>query len=299
MKQDIRISQNFVASGDLELWTESFGEPRHPAVLLIMGAWNQGIVWPDEFCTEIAQHGYYVIRYDHRDTGQSSSVDFQMRPYSLNELTQDAVAVLDGHGVHQAHIIGMSMGGFIGQLLALDYPDRVLTLTLLMTSPDQQASVRAILGKETIGDPLPPPSPRLLAHLARMRRSLPRSVEQGIRDALESWRIANGEDIPFDERWTRRLLERTSARVKNSGATLNHTLAMAASPGRTERLPQIAVPTLVIHGEHDPMLPLDHGRAVAEAIPGAKLDVIPDMGHMLSPRLCGRIGQMILEHLRG
>jgi pimeloyl-ACP methyl ester carboxylesterase len=290
-------SQKLIPSGDLRIWTESFGKPGDPTVLLVMGAWNQGIVWPDDFCTDIAEHGYYVIRYDHRDTGQSSAVDFKTMPYCLDDLTRDAVAVLDGHGVRKAHVVGLSMGGFIGQLLALDYPDRVLTLTLIMPSPDQHVTLAAMRGQSTSGYKLSGPSPRLLEHFVRMRESPPKSVEEAIEYAVESWRIANGEGVPFDEGWARYVVKRTLVRAKSPPSASNHTLAMAASPGRTDRLHQIAAPTLVIHGEHDPLLPLDHGVTLAQAIPGAKLVAIPDMGHMLSPRLCGPVASTVREHL--
>ena len=114
--ETVATSQQFAPSGDLELWTESFGKPDDPAVLLIMGAWNQGIVWPDEFCFDIAQHGYYVIRYDHRDTGQSSFVDYRAIPYDLDAMARDAVAVLNAYSIRKAHVIGMSLGKFSGAI---------------------------------------------------------------------------------------------------------------------------------------------------------------------------------------
>ena len=250
--QTVSISQRFVPSGKLQLWTESFGNPGDPAALLIMGAWNQGIVWPDDFCTEIARQGYYVIRYDHRDTGQSSSVNFVTAPYDLSDLARDAIAVLDGHAVHKAHIVGMSMGGFVGQLLALDYPDRILTLALLMTSPSQGATVAAILGQQTKGPALSGPSPRVLEYFARTQASPPKSGTEAIQNVVAGWRIVNGEGVPFDEPWTRHLVERAWARSKNPTSAFHHTLAMAASSERWDRLREIAVPTLVIHGARSP-----------------------------------------------
>ena len=166
-----------------------------------------------------------------------------------------------------------------------------------MTSPDQRVAVAAMLGQPTTGLSLSAPSPGLVAHFARMRQSPPKFTEEAIQNTVESWRLANGEGVPFEESWTRRLVERTLGRARNPLSPLNHTWAMAASGGRTERLAKIAVPTLVIHGQQDPLLPLDHGVATAEAIPEAKLVVVPDMGHMLSPRLCGRIAEEILRHL--
>ena len=293
----IETSEKFVLSGDLQLWTESFGSANCPAVLLIMGGMHQGIMWPDEFCTEIAQDGYYVIRYDHRDTGQSSSVDFTKHPYSLDDLARDALMILDGYRIQEAHLIGTSMGGFLAQLLALDYPDRVLTLTLMMTSPDQRVYFAATMGEDTSRYELPPPSREFLEHLASARRNPPKTVAEAIRNAVDGWRICNGNGVPFDAESMYRLQQRLWARAKTPLASINHVRATVGAPGRTERLGRITVPTLVIHGQHDPCLPIEHGIALAKAVPEAKLVVIPEMGHLLPPSLSKQIAGMVLEHI--
>lgn len=291
-------SETIVRSGGLELWTESFGDANRPAVLLIMGAMNQGILWPDQFCAEIAEDGYYVIRYDHRDTGQSSSIDFKKHPYSLDDLTRDALVVLDGYGVHKAHVVGLSMGGFLAQLLALDYPNRVLTLTLMMTSPDQRVYFAATMGQDTSGYDLPPPSREFLEHLASTRRNPPKTVDEAIASAVEGWRICSGNGIPFDAESVYHFQQRSWARAKVPQAAINHVLATVGSSSRTERLGRIMVPTLVIHGQNDPCLPVEHGIALAKAIPGANLVVIPEMGHLLPPSMSRQIARMVLEHIR-
>jgi pimeloyl-ACP methyl ester carboxylesterase len=290
-------SEKPVGSDEIQLWTESFGDAHRPAVLLIMGAMNQGISWPDEFCAEIAEDGYHVIRYDHRDTGQSSSVDFKRHPYSLDDLTRDARMVLDGYGLQKSHVVGLSMGGFLAQLLALDHPDRILTLTLMMTSPDQRVYFAATMGQHTRGCDLPPPSQEFLDHLASTRRNPPKTADDAIASAVEGWRICNGNGIPFDAESMYRLQQRSWTRAKAPLAAINHVLATVGSPGRTQRLGRIAVPTLVIHGQNDPCLPVDHGIALAKAIPGARLVVIPEMGHLLPPSLSKQVAPMILEHI--
>jgi pimeloyl-ACP methyl ester carboxylesterase len=295
--QAVSTAQKFIRVEGLRLWTESFGEPSHPAVLLIMGAWNQGIVWPEEFCTEIAQHGYHVIRYDHRDTGQSSSVDFKDHPYCLDDLARDALMVLDGYGISRAHMVGLSMGGFLAQLLALDYPDRVLTLTLMMTSPDQRVYFAATTGQDTSRYDLPPPSREFLEHLASTGRNPPKSADEAIASAVDGWRIYNGNGIPFDAESMYRLQRRSWARAKAPLAAINHVLATVGAPGRMEQLDRITAPTLVIHGQNDPCLPVEHGIALARAVPRAKLVVIPEMGHLLSPSLCQQVARMVLEHI--
>jgi len=295
----IETSEKFVGSDELQLWAESFGDANRSAVLLIMGGMHQGIMWPDEFCTEIAQDGYYVIRYDHRDTGQSSSVEFTKHPYSLDDLARDALMILDGYGIQEAHLIGTSMGGFLAQLLALDYPDRVLTLTLMMTSPDQRVYFAATMGEDTSRYELPPPSREFLEHLASARRNPPKTTDEAILNAVDGWRICNGNGIPFDAELMYRLQQRLWARAKTPSAAINHVLATVGSPGRTERLGRITVPTLVIHGQHDPCLPIEHGIALAQAIPGAKLLTIPEMGHLLSAGFSTQMAKIILEHLSG
>ena len=295
----IETSEKFVLSGDLQLWTESFGSANCPAVLLIMGGMHQGIMWPDGFCSKIAEQGYCVIRYDHRDTGQSSSVDFTTHPYSLDDLAHDAVAVLDGYDIQKAHVVGLSMGGFVAQLLALDYSDRLLTLTLMMSSPDQRVYFAATMGKGTGGYSLPPPSPKFIEHLRNARQNPPKTAEEAIQNAVDGWRLCNGDGTPFDAKAMYRLQQRLWARAKNASAAVNHVFAAAASPGRTERLGRIAAPTLVVHGQQDPCLPLEHGVALAKAIPAATLLTIPEMGHLLSPSVCGQVAEMVLEHFRG
>lgn len=293
----LRASETTIRSGGLELWTESFGDANRPAVLLIMGAMNQGISWPDEFCAEIAEDGYHVIRYDHRDTGQSSSVDFKRHPYSLDDLAHDALMVLDGYGVSRAHVVGLSMGGFLAQLLALDYPDRVLTLTLMMTSPDQRVYFAAAMGQDTSAYDLPPPSQEFLEHLAFTRRNPPNTADDAIARTVDGWRICNGNGIPFEAESMYRLQQRSLSRAKAPLAAMNHVLATVGAPGRTERLGQLAVPTLVIHGQNDPCLPAEHGIALAKAILEAKLVVIPEMGHMLPPSLSKQMARMILDYI--
>ena len=254
-------------------------------------------MWPNEFCTDIARHGYHVIRYDHRDTGQSSSVDFTKHPYRLDDLTRDAVAVLDGYGIRKAHVVGLSMGGFLAQLLALDYSDRVLTLTLMLTSPDQRVYFAATMGEDTSSYGLPPPSSEFLEHLRNARQNPPKTAEEAILNAVDGWRLCNGDGIAFDAKSMYCLQQRLWSRAKNPSAAINHVFAAAASPGRTERLGRIAAPTLVIHGQQDPCLPLEHGVSLAKAIPGAKLVAIPEMGHLLPPSLSEQVAGIIWEHL--
>ena len=158
--------EKFIASGEVRLWAERSGRPEDPAVLLIMGTSAPGIGWPDELVDVLVAGGRQVIRFDHRDTGRSTCVDFAAQPYVLADMAADAVAVLDGHHIAAAHIAGASLGGAIGQWLAVHRPGRVRTLSAIMTGPlghdAGPAWARALAGQDPDPSDLPPPSARFL-----------------------------------------------------------------------------------------------------------------------------------------
>lgn len=292
----------FVDSGELRLWTERTGAPEDPAVLLIMGTSAQGIGWPDELVEALVAGGRQVIRFDHRDTGRSTCVDFATRPYTPADMARDSTAVLDGHQVAAAHVVGASLGGTIGQWLAVHRPERVLTLTAMMTGPMGHSSgaavARALAGQAPDPDDLPPPAPRFLAHLVR-RATLPRTTrEEHIAADLETWRLLNGDVLPFDEAAARRFVAASYDRAGDYSAAVHHDLAgRRMTDDRLAPLSSITAPTLVVHGTEDPLRPLAHGRALADHIPNSRLRTIPGMGHaFFSPGLPRRLGEIILEH---
>jgi pimeloyl-ACP methyl ester carboxylesterase len=293
--------EKFIASGQLRLWTERSGNPGSPAVLLIMGTSAQGIGWPDELVGTLVAGGRQVIRFDHRDTGRSSCVDFDKQPYALADMAADALAVLDGHDVDAAHIVGASLGGAIAQWIAVHRPERVLTLTAIMTGPlghnAGPAWARVLTGQEPDPDDLPPPSPRFLRHLAE-RAAMPTTSREQIEAGLETWRVLNGDALPFDEAAARKFVETSYDRAANFAAAANHDRAgRPMTPDRLVPLAKITAPALVIHGTADPLRPLPHGRALAAQIPQARLEAVPGMGHgFFSPGLPRRIGEIILDH---
>lgn len=292
----------FVAAGDVQLWTERFGDRQDPAVLLVMGTSASGIGWPDELVETLLGGGRQVIRFDHRDTGRSSCLDFQIHPYTLADMAADTVAVLDGHGIAAAHIVGASLGGAIAQWLAVHRPDRVLTLTAIMTGPmghdARVAWMRALAGQAPDPDELPPPAPRWLQHVAELAQNPQTSREDQIASAVETWRVLNGDELPFDENAARRNVELSYDRASDPSAAANHDLAASRmTADRLVPLSSIKAPSLIVHGTADPLRPLPHGEAVAAQIPGARLQPIPGMGHgFLSPGLPRRIAELILDH---
>jgi pimeloyl-ACP methyl ester carboxylesterase len=292
----------FVNSGGLRLWTERFGDPADPVVLLIMGTSAQAIGWPDELVKVLVDGGRQVIRFDHRDTGQSDCVDFATAPYTMSDMARDALAVLDGHQVTAAHIAGASLGGRIGQLLAVHHPGQVRTLTAIMTSPmgyeAGPAWARALAGQPPEPGDLPAPAPEFLRHVAAMASSPPATPEERVTANVETWRILNGSTLPFDADAARRHVEASIARARDFQAASHHDPAgRQMTPERQAPLSRVTAPALVIHGTDDPLLPLPHGQALAVLIPGARFEAVPGMGHgFFSRGIPAQVAGLILDH---
>jgi len=285
-----------VAAQGVTLWTESFGSSSGRPLLLIMGAMNQGLFWPTAFCEHLADAGFFVIRYDHRDTGHSSIVDFEKHPYTLSEMTDDAVAILDAYHIESAGVVGLSMGGYIAQLAAVEHAQRVNALVLLSSTADHRPYMAATAGCPLGNSFLPPPAQRYLSYLDYASRHPAPGPEEDIELRLEGWRATHGGSLPFPEKETREMLRESAAHSHDSVSPFHHASAVAASPDRLALVRRIAAPTLVIHGVDDPCLPLEHGRFLAESIPQARLLTL-DMGHMLPPALCPVLAEEIQDFL--
>src|SRR5690348_12559053 len=258
--------ERFVASGPLRMWTERVGDAGRPAVLLVAGSAAQGVSWPDALVGRLVERGVQVIRFDHRDTGRSSVVDFDAHPYTIGDMARDCVAVLDGYGLGPAHVAGSSMGGMIAQWLGVHASDRVRSLTVISSSPmghdPSRAWARARAGEPADPDDLPPPTPAFLAHLAA---GLPPGVESDV--AL--FRVFNGPVRPFDEPAARAMLELALSRATDPAAAANHGRAVwQDDPTLLAPLSSITAPTSVVHGDQDPVYPLAHAEALVAAIPG-------------------------------
>jgi pimeloyl-ACP methyl ester carboxylesterase len=269
------MSTRLLQVNGVELSVETFGDPGDPAILLSMGAGASMLYWDAEFCERLAAGDRFVIRYDHRDTGESVSYEPGEPMYSLADLVADAVGVLDTLGVRSAHVVGMSMGAAIAQLMALDHPDRVRSLTLLSSTPGGPAHDA-------------PDLPAMSEELSAAFDASGPEPDWGDREAVIAYHVdserAFAGALPFDEAWWRDLAGRSFDRTRNvASAMTNHFIIDPGSPWR-ERLEEVAVPTLVVHGARDPLFPIDHGRALAAEIPGAELLVLEDMGHEPPPR---------------
>ncbi|XVV09912.1 alpha/beta fold hydrolase [Actinoplanes sp. CA-131856] len=284
--------EQFVTSGPLRIWTERTGDPGLPAVLMVMGSAAQGISCPGELVGRLVERGVQVIRFDHRDTGRSSVVDFDAHPYTISDMARDCLAVLDGLGLRSAHVAGASLGGIIAQWLAVHAPERVRSLTVMSSSPmghdPGELWARARAGEPADPGDLPPPTAAFLAHEAA---GLPPGVESDV--AL--FRVFNGPVRPFDEAAARAMLELALSRATDpSSAAHHHRAVWVPDPSLDAPLSSITAPTSIVHGDQDPIYPLGHGEALAAAIPGATLHVVPGMGHVLtSPGLPGEVADLI------
>lgn len=287
------IRQTRINTRGVALWAGDTGQG--DPVLLISGANAPALMWPEEFVQLIVKQGFRAVRYDHRDTGKSDRIDFDADPYSISDLSEDAVAVLDGLGLAKAHVVGFSLGGTLGQLMALDHPDRLLSLTLMMTAAlDVDFSgnwLRALKGEPAEGI-LPTPRPEVVrafqAPLNERETELDRRVAQ--------WRLLSSPGEPFDVADYR---AREEAEMDHAGeipAPFAHAMATPVPTERGRELRHVNLPTLVIQAVDDPLNPPPHGRHLATLIPGAKLVELNGLGHAFPRSHFAQLVDLLADH---
>jgi pimeloyl-ACP methyl ester carboxylesterase len=275
-----------VQTNGVELCTESFGAAGDPPILLIMGTGASMLWWEEGFCRMLAGRGRFVIRYDHRDTGRSTTYPRGRPGYTGVGLVADAAGVLDGYEIHAAHLVGVSAGGAMAQLFALGFPERVLSLVLVSTSP-----------AKPVGHPLPPPAERYRRFVETARVDW--SDTSSVVDYLVAYaRVLAGEEQRFAEAAARELVRADVARAQDIAASENHGIA-AEGDVWPDALSAITAPTLVIHGTADPMFPPGHGEALAAEIPGATLLLLASAGHGVERADWEAIVDAIASHTAG
>ena len=262
----------------LEIAYETFGDPADPAVVLVMGLGSQMLAWPDEFCQALAARGSYVVRFDNRDVGLSSALRDVPTPhpvavlagrrppvYTVADMADDCVGLLDALGLDRVDLVGASMGGFIAQTVALRHPERLRSLSLIMTSTGSKRVGRYKL--QLVGSLLRP-------------RVFP-SREAAIEGRVAMARLISSPGYPFDADYVRDLAARSYDRAGDPTGYMRHLGAILSQPDRTRQLRRLRVPTLVIHGFQDPLVGVSGGIALARNIPGARFVGLHGMGHDL------------------
>jgi pimeloyl-ACP methyl ester carboxylesterase len=280
-----------VGPAGIDIVYQRFGNPEAPVVLLIMGIAAQSIHWPDEFCHALVERGLQVIRFDNRDSGLSTHLtdapppelpaalagDLSSVSYTLSDMGADAVGLLDALGFGKSHVVGASMGGAIAQTMAIEHPDRICSLTSMMSTT----------GNMSVGQP----SPAVLREVFAGPRATTR--DEAIQQMLRAFRAVGSPAYPTDEKDVAALAGRAYDRSFDPLGAARQAIASVASGDRTERLRRLDVPTLVIHGLADRMCDVSGGRATAVAIPGAELVLIEGMGHNLPPGLRSQLAERI------
>lgn len=276
--------------GDVRIAYQTFGDPADPPVLLVMGLGAQLLAWREEFCEALVARGLYVVRYDNRDVGLSThlhdaplpdfaalrSGDPSSAAYTLSDLADDAVRLLDDLGLASAHVVGLSMGGMIAQTMTVEHPDRVRSLTSIMS---------------TTGDPGVGEASE--AAMAVLFRPPSASREEAVEREVDSYRVLGSPEYPTEEAELRERAGRAFDRAFDPAGVARQLAAIYASGDRSSGLSAVRVPTLVVHGAADQLIGVSGGRATADAVPGAELVVVEGMGHDLPAALWPRVVEAI------
>lgn len=292
-----KTSAERARANGIELCWDSFGDEDAPPIVLVMGLAAQMIAWHDGFCARLAERGFRVIRFDNRDIGLSTRFDAAgvpnvnaafmaalqgkpvEAPYRLTDMAADTFGLLDALGIERAHVVGASMGGAIAQTMAIERPERLHTLTSIMS---------------TTGEPgLPPPTPEATAILLKAPAT---TLDGYIESYAQTWKVLRAGSFPEDEALDRERAEQNFARGLNPPGVARQLVGILASGSRKAALRSVRVPTLVLHGDADPLVPLACGVDTAESVPGARLVVIPGMGHALPISCWPRIVDEIAKH---
>lgn len=289
-----------LTQNDITICYDTFGHSKNPAAIFIMGITGQLVHWPKELMQSIADQGYYVIVFDNRDVGLSSYYDhldtpemgevmaklqqgvLTPPPYTLNDMAEDIVVLMDGLDIEKAHLIGQSLGGQIAQCFALEYPERLLSLTLLYTSSGDRH--------------LPPPKPEVLNFFFAPRPEN-ETLQNKIERHVEQYRIYNHPN-DLDEDEARAICQLAYERANHPNGNTRQMLAMMHAEPRGEALKSLRVPTLILHGDYDPVFPPEHAKFLHDAISGSKILIHKDLGHGLPRRLFPELSESMTKHFR-
>lgn len=294
MQNGLKTGMN-IMDKNFELCYETLGDPKNPSMILIMGIGGQLIHWPEKLIQGLVNKGFYVVIFDNRDSGLSRHYDhietptinevmekikkgeIILPPYTLEDMASDVISLMNELNTKKAHIVGISMGGMIAQLIALNYPEHVLSLTCIASSSGDQS--------------LPPARPQVMA-LFFSQKSAANDLESYIDNRVKLYKIYNHPDH-FDEENIRAMCIKTYKRSHDAPGFNRQLFAIMHAKSRTQRLKQLQIPSLVIHGDYDSAFPLEHGKQLAACLPNSRLEIIPKMGHGLPECLCDKLVDLI------
>jgi len=267
-KKNTEMKKKIIKANDIELYTESFGKEKNPAILLVAGATVSMLFWDVEFCSRLAEKGFFVIRYDNRDVGKSTFYEPGTTPYNIVDLTNDAISILDGYNIDKGHFVGLSLGGLISQIASIKYPDRVTSLTLMSTGPWGDS------------DPTIPEMDTSILDF----HSKAGTVDWTNEDSVVDYLIQGAELISgrkqFDKQRSEKLIRAEFKRANNYISMFNHA-ALGGGEDYWNRLSEIKQPTLIIHGTDDKIWHYKNAGALLEKIKGSKLITLEGTGHEL------------------
>lgn len=284
-----------VPSNGIEIAYETFGTPGDPPVVLVMGLGTQMLAWPEPFCEDLAARGHHVVRFDNRDVGASTHlrhlsaprligmVSKRNTPYTLADMAADTLGLIDALDLGPVHLVGASLGGFIAQTVALSAPERLRSLTLIMTST----------GSRRVGQASPPMMSRLL------RRPPVSNAEEAADAMIETYTAIGSTGYPINTERLRAVAQKAYERGYDPAGYRRQLAAVMAQPNRTSALSRLSLPTLVMHGLADPLVAVSGGLALAETIPRARFVGFNGMGHDLPQALWGAFADEIHSHARG
>jgi pimeloyl-ACP methyl ester carboxylesterase len=275
----------FAPNGDCSIYYDTFGESSRPTLLMVNGLGSQCINYADEWCEMFAAEGLHVVRYDNRDVGLSTKFDQAPtgelgEAYRISDMAGDGLAVLDALGVERAHVMGLSMGGIIAQTMAIEHPERLLSMTSVMSSTGEAEYMKSS------------------ARAAQLLTAPPATDRAGVIQAwVDGQREWGGPAYADEERWRSEAGRAFDRSFHPSGSGRQY-LAIRASGDRAEGLRSVTVPTLVMHGDKDTLIDQIGGRRTAELIPGARFELIAGMGHDYPPQLWRTWVDLVVDHIR-
>jgi pimeloyl-ACP methyl ester carboxylesterase len=280
------MKKKIIKINDLELYTEGFGNENHPPILLLAGATVSMLYWDEEFCQKLADQGFFVIRYDNRDTGKSTFYEPGTTPYDIVDLTNDAVSILDGYGIDSAHFVGMSLGGLISQIAAIKYPGRIRSLTLISSGPWGDSA-----------PDIPEMDSRILDFHSKSGSVNWSDEESVVEYMTEGASLMSGRK-PFDQKRSEKLIRAEFSRAKNYLSMFNHA-ALQGGEEYFNRLNEVQHPTLIIHGTDDLIWHFKHTGVLLDRIEGSTLIPLEGTGHELHVQDWDTIIEGISGHASG